>query len=239
MLHKKHLIIICSFFFFIACKEELKTSFTEIDISTEDNEIVEINIPKAIGNKAIADKINSEIQKSIIAALHIGDPDKITSKSIEESIISFNKEFITFKTDFPETVPEWEAQIDGEVMFQSSEITSIAITSYTNTGGAHGALHISFLNFETETGELINNSKLINNIEAFKDFAKPYFDEALKENDLVFDTETFELPTNMAYSEEGIVLLYNTYEIAPYSVGVIEFAIPFNEAEPYLVFNSL
>lgn len=239
MIYKKHLIMICSLFLFLNCKEEVKTTFSEINISTQNNSIVEINIPEANGIGTIASKINSEIQKQIITALHIGDPDKITPKSVEEGITTFIKEYNTFKTNFPETLPEWEAQIDSEIMFQSPEIISIAITSYINTGGAHGALHISFLNFKTETGELINNSTLINNVDAFKNLAKTYFDITMEEKEQIFNTDTFKLPINMAYSKEGIVLLYNTYEIAPYSTGVIEFTIPFNEAKPYLVFNSL
>ena len=239
MFPKKHLLIICSLFIIIACDEDIKISFSEINISSENNNIVEVNIPKANGNKAIVDNINSEIQKIIITALHIGDPDSITSKSIEKSILTFNQEYNTFKTDFPETLPPWEAQIDGEVMFQSSEIISLAITAYINTGGAHGTLHISFLNFETETGRLISNSKLINNVEGFKNIAKTYLNEAIKEKDLVLDTETFVLPNNMGYSEEGLVLLYNTNEIASYSDGIIEFVIPFAVTKPYLVFNGL
>jgi hypothetical protein len=239
MFPKKHLLIICSFFIIIACDEDIKISFSEINISSEHNNIVEVNIPKANGNKAIADNINSEIQKIIITALHIGESDSITSKSIEESILMFNQEYNTFKTDFPETLPTWDAQIDGEIMFQSSEIISLAITAYINTGGAHGTLHISSLSFETETGRIISNSKLFNNVEDFKKIAKTYLNEALKEKDLVLDNESFKLPANIAYSEHGLVLLYNTNEIASYSDGIIEFVIPFGVAKPYLVFNSL
>ena len=239
MLYNKQLLFISTLFFFIACKNEVKTTFSDVNFTTENNKIVEVNIPKANGDKTVAGKINSEIQKSVIAALHIGDLDHVTSKSIKESITLFNQEYNNFKAEFPENLQQWEAQIDGEIMFQSPEIMSVAITSYSNTGGAHGALNISFLNFETETGELINNDKLINNLKAFKNLAKTYFDEAIKEKDLVFDTETFELPANLAYSDDGLILLYNTYEIAPYSDGIIEFVIPFDEAKPYLVFNSL
>ncbi|ULC59885.1 DUF3298 and DUF4163 domain-containing protein [Flaviramulus sp. BrNp1-15] len=239
MPYKKQLLLISTIFFFTACKKEVKTTFLDINLTTENNKIVEVNIPEAIGNKAIVGKINSEIQKAVITALHIGDPNRVTSKSIEESIALFNQEYNNFKTEFPENLQQWEAQIDGEIMFQSPKIMSIAITSYSNTGGAHGTLNISFLNFEIETGELIDNDKLINNLKPFKNLAKTYFDEAIKEKDLVIDTETFELPANIAYSDDGLILLYNIYEIAPYSDGIIEFAIPFDEAKPYLVFNSL
>ncbi|MDO5978649.1 DUF3298 and DUF4163 domain-containing protein [Flavivirga spongiicola] len=238
MFYKKPLLIVYLFFIFIACKNELNLSFSEVNISTSNNHLVEVNIPDAKGNEGIANQINLIIKKTVVALLHTGEQDSITSKSIEESITLFNKEFQTFKTDFPETAQQWEAQIDGEVMFQSSEIISIAITSYVNTGGAHGTLNISFLNFETETGNLISNDKLFKDIDGFEKVAKTYFDKTVKDKDAIFDIETFKLPANIAYNEEGVILLYNIYEIAPYSTGIIEFTIPFEKVDSLLHFNS-
>ena len=238
MYHYKYPISLCCFLVLFNCNEEQKTVFSEINITTDNNTIVEVNIPQVSGDKSISNQINSEIQKTIISALHIGNPDEITSSSVEESITSFNNEYNAFKSDFPETAQIWEAQIDGEVLYQSPEIISIAMTSYTNTGGAHGILNISFLNFDSKTGQRIQNNQIFNDVEAFKTVAHPFFKDAIKNKSLLIDYKQFKLPTNIGYSEEGIVLLYNTYEIAPYSSGIIELAIPFGDAEPYLVFNS-
>ncbi|WP_370477162.1 DUF3298 and DUF4163 domain-containing protein [Tamlana flava] len=239
MFGKNSYLFFFLFMAFVACNDETKTSFSEINIPLENNNIVEINIPEAKGNKTIANHINSEISKTVSAALHIGNSDMIELKPIEESVKAFNDEYESFKNDFPETNLIWEAQIDGEVIYQSPEIISIAITSYVNTGGAHGLLNISFLNFESTTGQKISSGKLINNLEGFKTLAKTHFDKSISGKErIVFESDTFQLPANMAYSESGIVLLYNTYEIAPYSTGIIEFAIPFEEAEPFLVFND-
>ncbi|MGC1203690.1 MAG: DUF3298 domain-containing protein [Flavobacteriaceae bacterium] len=220
------------------CSEAIKTTFSDINISTENNNIVEVTIPKAFGNTEITNSINYEIEKLVINALIIGEQSNIQVKTIEESIIAFNQEYDTFKADFPESLQIWEAQIDGEILLQSSEITSISITSYVNTGGAHGVLNISFLNFNSITGKQLLNKDLFTDIAGFKAIAQTYFNKAIKENDVVFDQNKFELPTNIGYTDDGLVLLYNTYEIAPYSTGIIEFAIPFKAIESYLVFNS-
>ena len=134
----------------------------------------------------------------------------------------------------------WEAQIDGEVIYKSPEIISLAITSYINTGGAHGISIVSFLNFKAATGEKISNEQLITDLEGFKKVVKPYFDKTItNENIPIFDTNNFHLPINIGYTEDGLVLLYNTYEIAPYSSGIIEFRIPLEDVQPFLAFNSL
>ena len=226
------------FMFFFNCEEPAKTTFSEISISTENNNIVEINIPKANGNSTIINAINYSIEKAVITALQIGNADHIEIETIQESITSFNDEFENFKSDFPESLQVWNAQIDGEILFQSPEIISISITSYVNTGGAHGILNISFLNFDSTTGKQIMNKELFTNIETFKEIAEIHFNEAIKEKDMRFEADKFKLPENISYTEDGLVLLYNTYEIAPYSTGIIEFSIPFDEIESYLIFNG-
>lgn len=238
MINKNFLFAFCCLLFLLNCKEAIKTTFSDVTISTKNNDIVAINIPQAYGNETIITNINSEINKAVATALHIGEPDSIPSISTEESIISFNKEYQSFKTNFPESTQIWEAQIDGEILHQSPEIICIAITTYINTGGAHGNLNISFLNFNSETGHLIPNENLFKNMDTFKKIAKTYFNETIKDNDYLFDSENFELPQNIAYNEDGIVLLYNTYEIAPYASGIIEFTIPFENVSDFLVFNS-
>jgi len=229
---------VCCFLMLFSCKDEQHTVFSEVNITSENNTLVEINVPEAKGSKGVSSLINSTIEKTMASALHIGNSEDITTASITESIDAFHTEYSQFKTDFPDSKAPWEAQIDGEVMYQSPDITSIAITSYINTGGAHGSLNISFLNFDSSTGKQINNSKLIKNVDGFKKLAKPYFDKALTEKDITFNTESFELPANMGYSEDGIVLLFNIFQTSPYTTEIIEFLIPFEDAAPYLVFNS-
>ncbi|WP_298555846.1 DUF3298 and DUF4163 domain-containing protein [uncultured Algibacter sp.] len=235
----KYLIPFCCLLVFFSCKEEQKTIFIDTNITTKGNSIVEVNIPQFDAQEIVSNQINSEIQNIVIAALQIGNQDGTTSTSIEESIDSFNNEYKTFKSDFPESSHQWEAQIDGEVMYQSSELISVAITAFTNTGGAHGNLNITFLNFNSKTGQRIKNNKLFKDIEAFKTLTKPFFKEATKGKSLLQDYKQFKLPANIGYSEDGIVLLYNTFEIAPYSTGIIEFVIPFENTKSNLVFNSL
>ena len=238
MLHNKHIILISVFLLMTGCKDETILSFEEINYPSESKANIEINIPKANGNELLANTINSEIDYVIINELHIGDSDNITSNSIEESIHIFNKEYTDFMIDFPESAQIWEVQIDGEVIFQSEEIISISITSYINTGGAHGNLHITLLNFDALTGKRIPNGNLFNNIEAFMPIAKKYFYENIEDKNVLFKPDNFVLPVNFSYSLDGLLLLYNVYEIAPYSSGVIDFTIPFDELTEVLVFDS-
>lgn len=238
MFKNKYLLIIFFFCLLLGCKKDMSIVFTETNLTSENNSIVNVNIPLAHKNNDITKSINLSIKDYVIGALQIGEPNNSTSKSVEESIKNFNNEYNNFINDFPESTQEWEAQIDGEVVFKTQDIISVSLTSYTNTGGAHGNLNISFLNFDPSTGKIIDNNQLFTDIEGFKTIVKKYFDTSIKDKDILFDSETFQLPENIGFSDDGIILLYNTYEIAPYSTGIIEFSIPIEEANPYLVFNS-
>jgi hypothetical protein len=239
MNHSKITMLIWCFLILFSCKEEQKITFDEVNISSDNNSIVDVNIPEAIGNSTIADRINSEIEQTIISELHIGNRDDITSKTIKESILNFNNEYQSFVKNFPESESIWEAQIDGEVMYQSSEVISIALTTFINTGGATGILNITFLNFDSESGKRLENNQLINNLKAFKTLAVPYFNDAIADQDVPLDALQFKLPANIGYSEDGLVLLYNIQDISPYLNDILEFAIPFEDVQELLVYNSL
>lgn len=238
MIKNKLISLIFCFILFNSCEDEAKISFVEVNITTENNDSIEINIPEAIGDMTIAEAINSEINHTIMSELHIGDSENITSTTVEESIDTFNQEYKNFMKDFPDSAQVWDAEIDGEVIYQSNEIISVSITSYVNTGGAHGIFHMSFLNFNAETGKRIPNGNLFNDITAFNKLAKTYFDTTIKDKSTLFEKDNFTLPVNIGYTEEGLILAYNVYEIAPYSTGLIDFTIPYDEADDYLVFKG-
>lgn len=232
------LFISCSIIF--GCASSSNILFSEFNIQANSDNIVEVHIPLAEGDDTISKNINFKIQETIIESLTFDETDLDSVKTIDQAVLKFNSEYQHFFNDFPESAQIWEAQYDGEVTYQSSQLICIALTSYTNTGGAHGDLKINFLNFNGETGQILPYEALFNDIDGFKKIAEKYYNEHVSSEDKpVFKTDEFVLPENITYNYEGIVLLYNTYEIGPYSKGIIDFTIPFDIADSYLVFDSL
>ncbi|WP_274474170.1 DUF3298 and DUF4163 domain-containing protein [Mangrovimonas aestuarii] len=220
---------------FQSCNTAPELSFIEHNISTKNNTIVEINVPMASGEHEVALNINKVIGDKLIAALSQYDPEDKTSVTVEEKIEQFNSEFTRFKNEFPDSPQIWEAQIDGEVAYKSSELISIALTTYMNTGGAHGITVINFINFDAVTGKEITKEALFNDIDGFREIAKNAFNEKIKDRkDFYFNSNQFSLPENIGFSEDKLVLLYNTYEIAPYSTGITEVHIPLSNVSSFL-----
>lgn len=229
-------ILSCLFF---SCEEDSKLSFIESNRLYNDNAIIEINIPEAKGKSTLAKSINTTLENHIANALNFTEED-IDSTSLLYAIAEFDKEYITFKTDFKESSLVWEATFDGEVMYESPEVISIAVNSYTNTGGAHGNSVITFYNFNTTDGKLLELKDIISNKPAFTEIAKQHFTkeltlEASESVDDYFYGDSFHLPENIGFNDEGIILLYNTYEVASYAMGITEFTIPYSEIESLLL----
>ncbi|AXT18757.1 DUF4163 domain-containing protein [Flavobacteriaceae bacterium AU392] len=237
---KKIFLIVISLTVF-SCKKEVPITFSEIELKYNDLAMIEINIPKAEGNTENASMLNSKIQNHIANTLNYVE-DYIENLKLETAIEVFNNEYSSFKANFEDSELIWEAIFDGEITYQSSEIISIPITSYLNTGGAHGSLNVTFLNFDPESGNLLSFEEFIEDINGFKTLAKTYFEKKFGiTNDKSFEDyffgQNFLLPENIGFNDEGILLFYNVYEIASYTDGPTEFTIPFDEVQSYLKIN--
>ncbi|MFP4844743.1 DUF3298 domain-containing protein [Winogradskyella sp. PE311] len=224
-----------------SCSNEFKPVNFEIT-SIENSFESEISViyDKASENDEISKKINFKIEETIISTLSF--PEKKTN--LRAVLEDFDTEYLKFKSDFPEeSEPIWELHIETEKTYQSEDVITLAISTYEYKGGAHGNDKIKFLNLNAKTGDILNQKDILKNSKVFETIAKTYFlknlenrDENLKMEDYFFG-KPFQLPENIGFSDDGLVLLYNTYEVASYAQGYTEFVIPFDELEDQLIIN--
>jgi len=239
---KKYSLLIALLTLVYSCEEEVNIDFSEENIESSKSTEISINFPKAEGTAAIASKINKTISTYIVNQINLSE-DTVENITIDDAVTKFNDEFNSFKNDFPDSSQIWEAFIDGEVTYRSSEVICIAINSYLDTGGAHGNTNVKFFNFDPQTGKLFGKKDLIDNMSAFSKVVEQKLLEKIKtdaENEPmedVFFGKDFQLPETLGYSDEGIIILYNRYEIASYAQGIVEFTIPFEEVNSYLMIN--
>ena len=231
---KKLLITLLVAISFISCKVEKVIVFDEQNFIYNESAMVEINLQKAIGDEVVSQNINATIQNHIASSLILSKVNT-DSVSIKEAISHFDEQYNEFKDDFEESSLVWEATFDVEVTYQSSSLISIAINSYLNTGGAHGNTNITFYNFDVVTGKVLATKDVILDMVAFTQIAKDYFEkETQNEEAEYFFGDEFQLPENLGFNSDGIILFYNVYEIASYSSGITEFTIPFDEVSSYI-----
>ncbi len=234
---KKTTLFLIFFITFFSCENEEKPLiFSETNFASEEATIIDINIPKFDENSKVSKLINEGIEHFVARSINdYGDDFKI--KSIEEALNTFSKENKAFNEEFPDVLQPWEVLVDGEVIYQSSEIVSIAINTYTNTGGAHGNNNIYFLNFNTLNGLVFKIEDLVVNNDSFHSLVKRHFRRVIKDVDnyegFLFGDE-FYLPATIGFNDDGVIILYQAFASAKSLNEIVEFTIPYEELNDHL-----
>lgn len=225
-----------------ACNKDVKLKFEPQLIEKSDGASIVVNYPKAIGSKAVAEKINQQIEYVITNEMNMTETDA-NNMSVQEAISEFDKEYKAFKKDFQDSSQKWEVKIDGDVVYESPGVICVSLQSYIDTGGAHGNGGITYLNFNPETGALFNQNDIISNQTKFKKMAEKAFKDQTKPKDNnetiedFFFGEGFQLPANIGFTSDGLVLLYNNYEIASYAQGITKIVLPYSNIKDLLRIN--
>jgi hypothetical protein len=122
---------------------------------------------------------------------------------------------------------------------------SLSVSEYSYTGGAHGDFSTIFYNIHPVSGRQLS----------FADFFKPEKEvqleqlaeqkfrqvrgipagQSLSDAGYWFENDIFYLTDNMAVQADGMLFLYNPYEIAPYSEGIIKLFLTNAELAPVLI----
>ena len=230
------LLLVC------ACKKDnIPLQFSEINILNDTQTIVEINMPKAQGDSQVSKTINATLNSFVCSALHL-DTSKEKQETLDSSIEDFNASFLEFNTSISSELqgelPIWEALIEGELVYSNKNIACVAMSSSINTGAANSAMVFQFFNFNTNTGALFTTEELVNNIPDFTDLVKKYYDKEIGASfidaEQLSNNNTFKLPKTLGFSDEGVIILYDNFEVGAFEKEIIEFMIPFEVANEYL-----
>ncbi|MDD3560446.1 MAG: DUF3298 domain-containing protein [Petrimonas mucosa] len=131
----------------------------------------------------------------------------------------------------------------NKVVFQNDLLLSYAVEYSDYTGGAHGSHQITYTNIDL--GELVTISE--------EDIFLPDYEKSLgmiitsrlmmqynvtEPDSLInhgfFDPKEIAPNNNFWLDDKGIHYAFNQYEIAPYSMGVIDVDIPYEDLGPIL-----
>ena len=229
------------------CEKDDRLTFEPLDFITEDcNNCpkVTIHIPRALDDKPISNIINNSVKEEVISLL-IYD-DEIEATNIEEAIQSFKNGYLELKKMYPDEPVGWEADIEGKVTYEDKNILTIQVNAYSFTGGAHGFSSTRFLNFdkakvlEMETMELFKDPLEFQSFAEgkFRDQEKIPVNGSINATGFMFEDDKFYLPENIGFTQEGLQLFYEQYEVASYADGPIILTLKFKELEPYLKFKK-
>ena len=208
---------------------------------TGDCPSISVKIPVANAVPVVADSINKKVFSVLKEIIYFGEKP-YTSKDYNGLLTSFINSYEKLQKEFPKDKFGWEADIKGSVKYQSENILNIEINHYTYTGGAHGYQGLRSLLFDPNTGKSITNDELFIDKASFKALAEKKFrakykipaSKSINSTGLMFEKEMFQLPQNIFFTDKGLLLYYNSYEVASYADGAKELLLSYTEVNDYL-----
>jgi hypothetical protein len=239
---KKYFRLLLILWIPFGCETEHKLTFEPLELQGESCKNcpeITINIPHALDESGVATAINRSLREEVIALLSFSENEDI--ENVDEAMASFTESYKELKTKFPDEIG-WEAKINGEIIYEDANMVTIVVNSYTFTGGAHGYGSTSYLNFDKAKGTELENWQLFDDPEGFEKFAETKFrvqekipqDSNINATGFMFEGDSFHLPNNVGYTQDGVQLIYNQYEVASYADGPIILTLPYSEVNLFL-----
>ncbi|MBK7407741.1 MAG: DUF3298 and DUF4163 domain-containing protein [Saprospirales bacterium] len=214
------------------------------DCATEEGRCVRLEMiyPLASGtNELLAQKINDTLQQTLAQILFMLNPEGDSTHNIEQLADQFISSYSSFIQEVPDYSAGWWIESSHEVHRNTGKVVSIELMVSSFTGGAHPLGFSETFNFFVPEGTPVTLDKLITDQEGFLALVEKEFkltrglpESANLQDEGFFYNEAFVLPTNFVFTEEGLYLIYNVYDVAPYVMGPTEILIPYTKLEGLL-----
>ncbi len=205
--------------------------------------VVDLQYPQFSGH--VADSLN----RLILNTLCLNLADESPCPDIASIAEYFINDFKAFQLDMPGNHAGWELNQSINILHETPNVLAMAHKFYVYTGGAHGMPGEYFINIEKKSGRLFMLDDIIKN-ENRNDMlviAKLQFyrqrdipsTQTLGDAGYWFENQQFYLPDNFCITDDGLLFLYNPYDIAPYADGMIELFIPYSDVTSLLKMEKL
>ncbi len=180
---------------------------------------------------------NSFINHRIADMVGYGDAESDSLVDLHKAAQRIIDDYAGFKKDFPDSPQVWNFRSMTDVIYEKDDLACLKMLTESYMGGAHGSLTVSYLTFNTKTGRYVHLLSTLQDTAKFIKLAEQKFrkrrnlspDADLEEAGFWFPDNKFTLPANIGISNNGYLLHYNPYEVAPYSMGPTDIVIGFDE----------
>lgn len=134
---------------------------------------------------------------------------------------------------------QYEAIYNYKIAYNKNNILSIPLTMYEFTGGAHGLTNIKSFNYDLVKEKELKLEDLFKANSNYKEVINNHIKEEIsKQPEIYFQGQDgfSSIKDNQDFyiSDEGIVIYFSLYDIAPYSSGIPMFTITWDEIIDYL-----
>ncbi len=198
--------------------------------------MIDLDFPVFTGNDSLAvQQAANEITGLYYDVLgQQGGGTTADEQGLMQAVATLAKTFDDYRHDFPDDNTGWQVNIKANELYRNDTLLTVAVNSFWFFGGAHGNYEVHYFNINRQTGRLLSPEKLLPDLQALREKAEKIFRQKYlpagssnwEEAGFSFTNNTFQLPQNMAFAGDSIILHYNQYEIGPYAAGDFHLSVP-------------
>lgn len=205
---------------------------------------LDVSIEKIKLESGSSDDARQKMEEALLQAISETSNSEEPVKRPEQIAENLEKEYQQIVKEMPDYNLPWEYQSDFSVYLNEQGLFGVKLSSYSFTGGAHGNSFIYYYNFDVDNGKLLKLRDLIltkkydqfiaQSETQFRDTRGIDSTESYEEAGFWFEDDQFTLNDNFRYSREGLEIVYNPYEIAPFSEGEIVLRFSYKAVEEFV-----
>lgn len=242
---KKSLIYLFSFACILNACEKKKSTQAEIEIPSVP-EIITEEIQKSYQNCSIdsltctyvsitfplfTDSLKEGLNEIIREKVQLVADDFTSESSSKLNIVevaeAFIRDYKNFADEFSETSVGWYLKIESDINSDSENYLAFNIYFESFTGGAHPNSSTSYFVIDLLSKSELKVEDIVKDTIQFKRILEQAFreqtgikdDESLADAGYWIEDGDFYLNDNIGITDDKIIIHYNPYEIAPYSMG--------------------
>ena len=180
-----------------------------------------------IKGSVLADSISAWIQKTAFYG----------AKDAQVFVDSFVADAVKTKNETNST-GGWYLLTEAGILYQTVKMLAAFVMSESYTGGTHGSHQFSYVNVDY-TGKTLSWETILDStkkeamislndrvLRAIKQIPE---NRSWSQEGFLVETPQLPLPENFAFTKDGLLVCYNEYEIAPYSMGPIVYTISYSQ----------
>lgn len=187
------------------------------------------------GTEAVRDNIDLFLIHHLISRLRSFVPEEVGNRftDAEKLIAAFLGEHRAFVAEFPDATALWTIEMTTEALYNTTEVSTISVSETAFTGGAHPNSLRRLVSFDIATGQLLGVDDLTTDVpeltaravKALRSARGLEPDADLGAAGFWLEGEDLPIPDNIGVVADGILIHWDPYVIAPYSMGPIEIVI--------------
>ena len=124
-------------------------------------------------------------------------------------------------------------------MRECGNVIALKCSVYKKKGDNDGTISSYVYSIDRKDGRFLMRDEIISDTIRLKELNRVYFsryliDKVISEESLFVPIDELPLPQNISIDSTGINMLYRPNEIAPLSIGEMQYYIPYDDAKPVL-----